>query len=118
MIGILVLGIGDRHNDNIMVTKEGHLFHIDFAHFLGNVMKFYGFRRERAPVCFVFFLCFFIFHFLTIFSILKFVLTPDFVQVIGGKDSPGWDRFVSLCCAAFNVMRKHGTMFITLFTLV
>ena len=29
--------------------QEGNLFHIDFGHFLGNVKKKFGFKRERDP---------------------------------------------------------------------
>ena len=50
-----VMGIGDRHPSNIMMQK-GHLFHIDFGHFLGNfkTKKIVGikFKRERSPLVF------------------------------------------------------------------
>lgn len=95
-VATYVLGIGDRHNDNLMVTREGRLFHIDFGHFLGNFKKKLGVKRERAP----------------------FVFTPDFAYVMGGKDSEGFMKFVDLCCSAYNVVRKSAPLFINLFAMV
>lgn len=79
-----------------MLTKDGHLFHIDFAHFLGNIMKWKGIKRERAP----------------------FVFTPEFLFVLGGEKSPMFQQFVHLCCLAYNLLREEHQLFINQFALV
>ncbi|XP_051947750.1 phosphatidylinositol 4,5-bisphosphate 3-kinase catalytic subunit gamma isoform isoform X2 [Xyrauchen texanus] len=98
-VATYVLGIGDRHNDNIMITDEGNLFHIDFGHILGNKKSFMGVNRERVP----------------------FVLTPDFLFVMGrvkGRHSLYFQRFRDTCINAYLSLRSQSRLFVTLFSLM
>uniref|UniRef100_A0A3Q2D5N2 Phosphatidylinositol 4,5-bisphosphate 3-kinase catalytic subunit gamma isoform-like n=1 Tax=Cyprinodon variegatus TaxID=28743 RepID=A0A3Q2D5N2_CYPVA len=98
-VATYVLGIGDRHNDNIMITDQGNLFHIDFGHILGNRKRFLGVSRERAP----------------------FVLTPDFLYVMGrvkSRNSLYFQRFRETCSEAYLLLRSHSRLLITLFSLM
>lgn len=98
-VATYVLGIGDRHNDNIMVTKAGQLFHIDFGHFLGNWKSKLGVKRERV----------------------KFILTPDFVYALSkgeGQRSEQFKRFKDVCRDAFLIVRRHANVFINLLNMM
>ncbi|XP_071805229.1 phosphatidylinositol 4,5-bisphosphate 3-kinase catalytic subunit beta isoform-like [Asterias amurensis] len=99
-VATYVLGIGDRHNDNIMIKKTGQLFHIDFGHFLGNYKRKFGFKRERVP----------------------FVLVHDFVHVItrgkGNNTTTEFETFRKCCEDAFMILRQRGNLLINLFAMM
>ena len=86
-----ILGVGDRHLDNLMLTPRGRLFHIDFGYIMGRDPKPFA-----PPV----------------------KLCREMVEAMGGVDSPGYARFRSYCCEAFNILRKSSNLILNLIMLM
>lgn len=95
-VATCVLGIADRHPGNIMLQTDGHFFHIDFGHFLGNFKKKLGYKREDAP-----------FHFL-----------PACVVVLDGPNGKYYKEFEATCIKAYNVIRDKANLFMSLMLLM
>lgn len=114
-VSSFVLGLGDRHcvstpknffsllfslkfclKDNIMISKDGKLFHIDFAYFLGHKTTFGPINRETSP----------------------FIFTPEHLEVIGNKNSENFKKFVEICCEGYNSLRRNANLILTLLCLM
>ena len=82
-----LLGIGDRHLDNIMITDDGKIFHIDFGYILG---------CDPKPIC------------------PDIRLTPEMIDAMGGVNSVHYKNFKTFCGRAYNCLRRHAPIFYTL----
>ncbi|VEU44430.1 unnamed protein product [Pseudo-nitzschia multistriata] len=86
-----LLGVGDRHLDNLMITKTGRFFHIDFGFLFG---------RDPKPLP------------------PAFRLTREMVEGMGGSESAEYRQFCSLACQAFNALRKSAGLVLNLLHLM
>lgn len=86
-----ILGVGDRHLDNLMLCEDGRLFHIDFGYIMG---------RDPKP-------------FPPPMKICK-----EMMEAMGGAGSSYYTRFRTYCCEAYNILRKSSRLIINLFHLM
>lgn len=87
-----LLGIGDRHLDNIMMKDTGELFHIDYGFILG---------RDPKPM-----------------KLSEMRITPQMMDAIGGVHSESYKQFKDLCSKIYNTLRRYTTTFEYLMTLL
>lgn len=87
-----ILGVGDRHLDNIMMKTNGQLFHIDYG---------YSFFQDPKPV-----------------QPPPFRFTHHMAEAMGGEDSEHYERFKSYSCQAFHWLRKSANLILNLLSLM
>lgn len=111
-----LLGVGDRHLDNLLLSPDGHFFHgegtkvafvrsafpltdgplitcatVDFGYILGRDPKPFP---PAVKVC------------------------KEMVDAMGGMQSPHYARFKSLCYTGFTTLRKNANLLINLVALM
>ena len=78
-----VLGVGDRHLENILVTKDGRLLHIDFSYILGDDPK--NLQVEMK-------------------------ITEDMLMMLGGTNSESYNKLKVNCTDAYQRIRLRSSL--------
>jgi|TARA_B110000208_G_C11779388_1_gene433285 phosphatidylinositol 3-kinase len=79
-----ILGLRDRHLQNILVQKNGVLSNVDFGYILGKDPKYLN---------------------------TKMRITTGMVEAIGGTNSTGYKEFVHLIRESYSKIRLHSSLF-------
>lgn len=90
-VAMYLLGVGDRHLDNLMLKGNGALFHIDFGYLFG---------RDPKPFP------------------PPFKLSKEMVEAMGGADSRHYKQFRLHCVEAFNILRAEANLILNLLQLM
>ncbi|CAK4032922.1 Phosphatidylinositol 3-kinase vps34 [Lecanosticta acicola] len=88
-----LLGVGDRHLDNLLITEDGHFLHIDFGYILG---------RDPKPMA----------------PLMK--LSREMVEGMGGVNGAEsqFDTFRQYCFTAYTTLRRSSSLILNLFALM
>ncbi|KAJ6021972.1 Phosphatidylinositol 3-kinase [Penicillium herquei] len=86
-----LLGVGDRHLENLLLAPDGHFFHADFGFILG---------RDPKPFAPMMKLC------------------KEMVEGMGGTTSPHYLQFKQHCFTAYTTLRKSANLILNLFSLM
>ncbi|KAB5560208.1 kinase-like domain-containing protein [Coniochaeta sp. 2T2.1] len=86
-----ILGVGDRHLDNLLLAPDGHFFHADFGFILG---------RDPKPFA----------------PAMK--LSKEMVDAMGGPQSEHYRQFKQYCFLAYSALRKSSNLILNLFALM
>ncbi|RXW21257.1 hypothetical protein EST38_g4578 [Candolleomyces aberdarensis] len=86
-----LLGVGDRHLDNLLIAPDGHFFHVDFGYILGRDPKPFP---PPVKVC------------------------KEMIDGMGGAQSPHYMRFKNYCFTAFTILRKSANLILNLVALM
>lgn len=84
-----VMGVGDRHLSNMLVTQDGRILHIDFTYILGDDPKHV--RTEMR-------------------------VTRDMLDALGGKDTATFEEFKAMCIESYRIIRIHAPFWYALLT--
>ncbi|KAG2220421.1 hypothetical protein INT45_000646 [Circinella minor] len=84
-------GVGDRHLDNLLLSPDGHLFHVDFGFILG---------RDPKPFPPPMKLC------------------KEMIEAMGGANSRHYSKFRQYCYTAFTTLRRNANLILNLFALM
>lgn len=83
-----VLGVGDRHLENMLVTDNGELIHVDFFYLMGEDPK----------------------HVKT-----EMRITPDMLDALGGRGSQTFTEFQERCSDIYTIIRTKSSFWFSLF---
>jgi phosphatidylinositol 3-kinase len=86
-----LLGVGDRHLDNLLLAPDGHFFHADFGFILG---------RDPKPFAPAMKLC------------------TEMVDGMGGANAEQYGQFKQYCFTAYTALRKSSNLILNLFSLM
>lgn len=89
-----LLAVGDRHLENLLIDKKGHLFHVDFGYIFGKNPPGKNIMAPPIRIC------------------------KEMVEGMGGNTHPKYEMFKQKCVESFLYLRNYSRFILNLFHLM